>query len=51
MGGAIDLTDIERQLLMAAAVHGYWPTKTLRFAYTIKVVNQVLRWRTNRRAD
>jgi hypothetical protein len=45
MSGAIDLTEVERQLLMAAAAQGLWPTKTLQFANTAKVVNQVLRWR------
>ena len=39
------LTEIERQLLMAAAVHGLGPATEVRYANTARVVNLVLRWR------
>ena len=40
-----DLTEIEQQLLMAAAVQGLGPATDLGRANTARVVNQVLRWR------
>jgi hypothetical protein len=40
-----NLSEIERQLLMAAAVQGLGPATDLERANTAKVVNQVLRWR------
>jgi hypothetical protein len=45
MLGASDLTEVEQQLLMAAAVHGLDPTTDLTWANAARVVNQVLRWR------
>lgn len=45
MGGAGDLTEVEQQLLMAAAVHGLGPATDLGRANTARIVNQVLRWR------
>lgn len=39
------LTEIERQLLMAAALQGLGPHTDLGFANTVKVLVQVLRWR------
>lgn len=45
MDGAGDLTEVERQLLMAAAVHGLGPATDLGRANTARIVNQVLRWR------
>ena len=39
------LTETERQLLMAAAVHGLGPGTDLSRANTARVVNQVLQWR------
>jgi hypothetical protein len=45
MNGAGHLTEIEQQLLMAAAVHRLGPTTDLGRANTARVVNQVLRWR------
>ncbi len=45
MNGASDLTEVEQQLLMAAAVHGLGPATDLRRANTARVVDQVLRWR------
>ena len=45
MGGAGDLTEVEQQLLMAAAVHKLGPATDLSRANTARVVNQVLRWR------
>jgi hypothetical protein len=39
------LKEIERQLLLAAAVHGLGPATDLSRANTARVVNQVLRWR------
>jgi hypothetical protein len=45
MAGASDLTEVEQQLLMAAAVHGLGPTTDISRANTVRVVNQVLRWR------
>jgi hypothetical protein len=45
MSGAGSLTEVEQQLLMAAAVHGLGPATDLGFANTAQVVNQVLRWR------
>ena len=45
MVGASELTEIEQQLLMAAAVHGLGPATDLVSANTARVVNQVLRWR------
>ena len=45
MGVAGDLTEVEQQLLMAAAIYGLGPTADLGRANTARVVNQVLRWR------
>jgi hypothetical protein len=45
MGGVGDLTEVEQQLLMAAAVHGLGPATDLGRANTARVVNQALRWR------
>ncbi|HEX8911252.1 MAG TPA: hypothetical protein VF796_02750 [Humisphaera sp.] len=45
MDAAPDLTEIEQQLLMAAAVHGLGPTTDLGRANSARVVDQVLRWR------
>ena len=45
MGGTRDLTEIEQQLLMAAAVHRLGPDADLGRANTARVVDQVLRWR------
>jgi hypothetical protein len=45
MTAADTVTEIERQLLMAAAVHGLGPDADIRYANTARVVNQVLRWR------
>jgi hypothetical protein len=45
VGGAGDLTVVEQQLLMAAAVHELRPATDLNRANTVRVVNQVLRWR------
>jgi hypothetical protein len=45
MDNANDLTEVEQQLLMAAAVHGLGPATDLGRANTARVVNQVLRWR------
>jgi len=45
VGGAGDLTEVEQQLLMAAAVLGLGPATDLGRATTIRVVNQVLMWR------
>jgi hypothetical protein len=45
MGGADDLTDVERQLLTAALIHGLGPATSLGRANTLRVVNQVLQWR------
>jgi hypothetical protein len=45
MDDAIDLTEVERQLLMAAAVHGLGPATDISRANTARVVNQVLHWR------
>ncbi len=39
------LTQTERLLLMAAAVHGLGPHTDLNYANTARVVNQALRWR------
>ena len=41
-----NLTDDERQLLMAAAVHELGPDTDLSLANTARIVNQVLRWRS-----
>ena len=40
-----DLSEIEQQLLIAAAVHGLGPAADLSRACTARVVDQVLRWR------
>ena len=45
MGGTGDLTEIEQQLLMAAAVHGLRSGTELGRANTARIVNQVLAWR------
>ena len=45
MGSAGDLTEVERQLLVAAAVHGLGPSTDLSRVSTARIVNQVLRWR------
>lgn len=45
MSGAGDLTEVEQQLLMAAAVLGLGPNADISRANTVRVVNQVLRWR------
>jgi hypothetical protein len=42
---ANELSEIERQLLIAAAVDGLGATTSLRTANTARIVNQVLRWR------
>jgi hypothetical protein len=45
MGDANDLSEIEQQLLMAAAVHRLGPQTDLRRANTVRIVDQVLAWR------
>ncbi len=45
MDGTSDLTEIEQQLLMAAAVHGLGSDTDLGRANTARIVNQVLEWR------
>jgi hypothetical protein len=45
MASAGDLTEVEQQLLMAAAVLGLGPKTSLGRANTARVVNQVLWWR------
>lgn len=45
MGSACGLTEVEQQLLMAAAVSGLGPATDLSRANTARVVNEVLRWR------
>lgn len=45
MGVTGGLTEIEEQLLMAAAVHGLGPDTDLGRANTARIVNQVLAWR------
>ena len=40
-----DLADMEQQLLVAAAVLGLGPSAEISRANTVRVVNQVLRWR------
>lgn len=45
MNGSGDFTEIEQQLLMAAAVHGFGPNTDLGRANTVRIVNQVLQWR------
>ncbi len=45
MVGADDLTEVEQQLLMAAAVQGLGPTTDISRANTVRIVHQVLRWR------
>jgi hypothetical protein len=45
MSGDLDLTETERQLLMAAAVHRLGPGTDLGRANTARIVNEVLGWR------
>lgn len=45
MSKTSDLTEVERQLLMAAAVQQLGPTTNLTMANTARIVDQVLRWR------
>jgi hypothetical protein len=45
MHGTSELTEIEQQLLMAAAVCGFGPRTDLSGANTVRIVNQVLVWR------
>jgi hypothetical protein len=40
-----NLAEVEQQLIMAAAVQGFLPSTYLGRANTVRIVNQVLRWR------
>lgn len=42
---SVDLAEVERQLLMAAAVHSLGPGTDLGHANTACIVDQVLLWR------
>lgn len=44
MGSASDLTEVEKQLLMAAVVHDLRPATDLSQANSVRIVNQVLQW-------